>query len=1069
MLTRSLLRQIRSSLGRFLAIFSIIALGVGFFAGLRVAKSAMLETADEYLTELHLYDFRLISTLGLTDEDVAALARTEGVSGAYGSVSADVLCAMNTGSDAALHALTLLDGVNGVELVAGRLPEKDDECVVDARLFSDDQIGQQLELSADNPDDTRAMFAHDSYTIVGTVNSSYYVNFERGSTSLGGGRVSGFCCLLPGGFDSEYYTEMYLTIPYAGEIYTDEYEDTIDALRPKVRRALDDRAALRYASIRDEAQAEIDKAQNELDDNRAEYEQKRSDALAELADAKAQLDDTKSQLDDAQAAIDGGRADLDAQRADLTAQLDAMAEKLAASKTQLDDAAEQLSSVQGMYHAALAVMQGVNAALGTAYAEPSVLMDDVLAGTEPVYSAVNAAMTDGITAQQFAAAYKTAESAIGEPLTAEAIATMQSDYDDGRAQYDAGQAQLTAARAEAQSQFDAAEQQLDASEQELADGWAQYTDGLGEYESAYADAQNEFADAEQKLADGQNEIDENAAKLDDLEAPVTYVLDRSANIGYACLENDAGIVEGVSRVFPLFFFLVAALVCVTTMTRMVDEQRTQNGVLKALGYGNAAISGQYLIYAGSASAIGCIVGFLIGSRFMPMMLWEVYMIMYTIDRPVAFVLDWKLFTLCSVMYLACALGATYFVCRRDLRSPAAELIRPRSPKAGKRILIERVKFLWKRVPFLHKVSIRNILRYKKRMVMMILGIGGCTALLLTGFGIRDSIANIVDFQYDEIELYDCAVTFQHAPTDAGRAALALSCGSDASEIRYVHEGSMDLSAGGQTQTVNLIAADAPLDGFWDLHAGDKPVAWPEAGQAVINNRLARTCGVAVGDEITLHDSEYNALNVTVSGIFDNYIYDYVIVPTETYTAQLGAPEQRTAYVLAADGADVHALSAKILSTDNVASVSVNADMRVRVGNMFQSLDYIVLIVLVCAGALAFIVLYNLTNISITERQREIATLKVLGFYPNESAAYVFRENLVLTGISALCGLPMGILLHRYVMAQIKINAVNFECRIAPVSFVLAVALTFVFAIVVAFFLFFKLDRINMAESLKSIE
>ena len=280
---------------------------------------------------------------------------------------------------------------------------------------------------------------------------------------------------------------------------------------------------------------------------------------------------------------------------------------------------------------------------------------------------------------------------------------------------------------------------------------------------------------------------------------------------------------------------------------------------------------------------------------------------------------------------------------------------------------------------------------------------------------------------------------------------------------------MDLTAGGKTQTVNLLAADDGLEGFWDLHADGAPVAWPNAGEAVINNRLAKTCGIAVGDEITLRDSEYNPLTVTVSGIFDNYIYDYVIVSTETYTAQLGAPEQSTAYVLASDGADVHALAASLLGADDVAAVSVNADMRERVGNMLKSLDYVVLIVLVCAGALAFIVLYNLTNISITERQREIATLKVLGFYPNESAAYVFRENFVLTGISALCGLPMGVLLHRYVMAQIKINSVNFECRVAPVSYLIAVALTFVFAVIVAFFLYFKLERINMAESLKSIE
>ena len=548
------------------------------------------------------------------------------------------------------------------------------------------------------------------------------------------------------------------------------------------------------------------------------------------------------------------------------------------------------------------------------------------------------------------------------------------------------------------------------------------------------------------------------------------MLDRTANIGCATLDNDMGIVRGVSRVFPLFFFLVAALVCVTTMTRMVDEQRTQNGVLKALGYRSGAIIGQYLFYAGSASLLGCIAGFLLGSRLLPMALWRVYQIMYAIDRPVAFVLDWELFAGCTALFLLCALGATYLVCRRDLNESAAELIRPKAPPAGKRIFLERAKFIWKRVKFLHKVSIRNILRYKKRMVMMILGVGGCTALLLTGFGIRDSIQHILDYQYDEIELYDCSVSFKNALNEAEMEAFRSAHADVVSEAAFLHVSAMDLTEGGKTLSVNAVVFEEDPEGFIDLHRGKEPIPWPKPGETVIDYRLAMDCGIKTGDAITLRDPDFREVTLIVSGIFDNYIYDYAFIHADTFREQWGAaPEIKTAFLKLGEEADRHAAAASIVSDRNAAAVNVLDDMRERVGSMLASMNYIVLIVLVCAGALAFIVLYNLTNISINERRREIATLKVLGFYPKESAAYVFRENMILTGISALAGLPMGYALLWYVMRQIKISSFYFGCRAAPLSYVTAVALTFVFAAAVAFLLYFKLEKIDMADSLKAIE
>ncbi len=1132
----SVLREIRSTLGRYLAIFAIIALGVGFFAGLRISTDSMLRTADRYFDELKLYDLRLISTLGLTEEDVSAFAELEGVDTAAGSVSADFLCG-GAGGDAVLRAHTLTEGIDLVDLVAGRMPQAENECVLDASFFGEDSIGALLTLSEDNGQDVFDTFACDAYTVVGLVNAPYYVNFERGTTALGRGRLSGFVCMLPEGFDTEYYTEIYLSLTEGGALYSDEYEAAVDGMESAVSALLERRAADRYNGLRDDALSEIADAQKELDDGRETYLKERADAEKELEDARVRLEDARRELDDgweelsdgkeeltnskaeaekrfadARRELDDGWAELENGRARLASRREEAERGYAEARAELKEAEAQLAAgrsqleqCRALYDAAAGLTAWINGAgLGYSYASPDELAEDLSRDDDPVLTAAaqGALNSVGMTAESFCAAWAAARQQLGMPLNEEALTALAAELDEAQARYDEGAAQLEdaitaadAAFAEAEAEITASESRLNAGEseykkskkeaedaisraeleledaqRELEDGEKEYADGLAEYEDARAEAEEKFAEAEQELEDAQRKIDDAAEKLGELEEPSTYVLDRTANVGCATLDNDMGIVRGVSRVFPLFFFLVAALVCITTMTRMVDEQRTQNGVLKALGYGGGAIVGQYLFYAGSASVLGCVTGFLLGSRYMPMALWNVYRIMYSIERPIAFVLDWKLFAGCTALFLLCSMGATYLVCRRDLKESAAELIRPKSPPAGRRILMERMTFIWNRLKFLHKVSVRNILRYKKRMFMMILGVGGCTALLLAGFGIRDSVQHIADYQYDEIETYDCSVTFTEPLTPADEEEFLAAHADVLDSAAFLHVGAMDLTVPGRTVSVNAVVFDEEPEGFVDLHAGGESVPWPEPGQTVINHRLAADCGIKTGDAITLRTSGLREVTLTVAGVFDNYIYDYAFIRADTFRERLGAPpEIKTAYLKLAGGMNGHAAAASILGDGNVAAVSVLNDMRERVGNMLSSMNYIVLIVLVCAGALAFIVLYNLTNITINERRREIATLKVLGFYPRETADYVFRENMVLTGVSALAGLPMGYALLVYVMSQVKISSFYFGCRAAPLSYVLAVALTFVFAGAVTFILYFKLEKIDMADSLKAIE
>ena len=946
-----MIRQIRHSLGRYLAIFAIVALGVGFFAGLKVTRDAMVKTGENYFEELKMFDFRLVSTLGFTDDDVKKFEQLPFVNGCIGSVSADVLILKEDGADGVLHVHSLSDMMNVPDIVSGRLPEAEDECVVDNKYYDEGMLGKYIELSKNNEASVRDTFAFDRYKVVGVINSPYYINFERGSSSLGS--VSGFMYISKGGFTTDYYTEIFLRLSERYEIYSGEYDNYSAECEKKITPVLEECAAERYERLKSDAIDKIHSAEEELADGRKEYESKKSDTEGKLIEAEAKIAEGEKELLGAQEKLDAG--------------------------------AEQLNDAFSRFEASKIYM-------------------------------------DTETAEQQAAV----------------LEGMKTELDTGAEQLAESKLQLETARAE--------------------------------LEENKKTAAEEFLKAERELTDAQSQIDEAYLKLEDINEPSSFVLGRNTNIGYACLENDTGIVSGISKVFPLFFFIVASLVCVTTMTRMVDEQRVQNGILKALGYSDPVIVGQYLFYAGSASVFGCITGFLIGSQYMPMVLWKIYHIMYSIERPVVYLLDWKLFAFCAILYLIATLGATWIAASGDLKEAAAELIRPKSPTAGKRVLLERIGFIWKRVKFLHKVSIRNILRYKKRMFMMIIGVGGCTALLLTGFGIRDSIQPILDYQYNEIHLYDISVMYLDEVTPEEQQNIAETYSDAVAGIKFIHSESTDLVTNDSSDSVTLVVADDIGSEYVSLHNGDEVYGWPGKGEVIIDYRLATANDIEIGDTIEFRDSDFNTVKVKVSGIFDNYIYDFAYISSETYEEQTGkAPVQDTAYVLVKEGTAPAEAAAAFLKDENCGSVSIIENQLKNVGNMLSSLDYVVLIVLVCAGALAFIVIYNLTNISINERIREIATIKVLGFYESESAAYVFRENLVLTFISAIVGLPMGVALHRYVMSQIKIKSMYFGHRILPISFVWALILTLVFAVIVDFFMYFRLKKINMAESLKAIE
>lgn len=954
---KTTLREIKSSFGRYFAIMSIVALGVGFFAGLRVTTPAMVRAGDAYTRENALYDYRLLNTLGFEEEDVEAFLKSDVVLAAEGAVTEDFVCGTDSGEAYVIKAHSFTEEVNRTVLREGRLPETDDECVLDSRALELSgltklSLGDEIKLDDSNTQDTFDAFTYDAYKVVGIVDSPYYLNYERGTSNLGSGKVSAFVYIPLGGFTAEYYSEIFVSLKDKEGIFTEEYDALIEKTEDEMTAICEAQAMRRYDSVMEEANEELDDAQKELDDAKKELYDKKEEAEIELADAYDELTDGEKELDDAE-------------------------RELNAKERELNDQENNLL-------------------------------------------------------------------AIPEPLRpAEAVAAIEG----GRAQIRSGRAKIADSR------------------KEIEEGWT-------DYEEAKAEFDEEIADAEKKLDDAQKELDDAREEVEDMEEPDSFVLKRDSNVGYVCFENDSDIVRSISTVFPLFFFLVAALVCMTTMNRMVEEQRTQIGVLKALGYSGAGIMGKYVFYAGSAAIVGGVAGFSFGSYLFPEVIWSVYDLMYGF-APVDYLFDVPLFILSMGAAILCSVGATYFTCRVELLSTAADLIRPKAPKKGKRIFIERITFIWNRLKFLQKVSIRNLFRYKRRFFMMVIGIGGCTALLVTGFGIKDSIGGTVDKQYDEIQTYDLLVSFDKGLTEEQTEIFEEETEEILDGFLCVREEAVNLqSATGDKECTLVVPEDTEnLGEFLDLHtAAGEAIPYPEKGEAVLTKKMADKCNLKTGDTLVFRDDDMNTFTCKVSGICENFVYNYVYVNSETYEESVSKkPEFGHAFLRVREEMDLHEAAALVTEASHVSGVSVNQDFRERFDNMMKSLNYIVLLIIVCAGALAFIVLYNLTNINITERIREIATIKVLGFYPGETASYVFKENFALTAIGAGLGLLLGVALHKFVMFNIDIDAVAFDERITAFSFILSFFITFLFTAFVDVVMYFKLDKINMVESLKSIE
>ena len=1204
-LRKDFIIEIKKTMGRFVSIFFIVALGVAFYSGIRASEPSMRITADQYFDDSELMDLKVMGTMGLTKADIKAIGKVSGIEAVEGGYSKDVLCPVGD-NEKVVHMLSMQKNFNQVSVVKGRLPEKAGECLVDEDFLSytDLKVGDTVAFHSGDGEALTDSLVTDTYKIVGIGNSPLYISFGRGSSTIGNGEISGFVVVDKASFDMDVYTEAYVKVSGAEEktAFTDEYNNLSDAAKEAVSAIEEERCAARKQEIVDEANEkladsektvneksqelenakkelesgkskaaeELEKAKQQLTDGEAELadaKQQIADGETQLADAKAQLNDKQAQLDSAEAQYESGKTQLDQKEQELADAeqvylsnyskympiITAGKEQIPAGKSQIADGKKRLDEELAPLNQLKDELAGIEdeisqcdseiAGLKTqldgmnsevyqkyvnipkenrneeeqAYVEKWENLNTKLAGMQEWKTqlektkqeklnkagfATEADLEAQITSltkqkadldakekvllqqEQTLAAQEEELLSAGRQITdgKSQIAAARSQLDSTKSQITDGKAQILSAWAllnEKEDTLNASKAQLASGEQELADGRSKYEQAAKEAEEQITDGQAKITDGEKQLTDARQKIADAKAEIKKIENPKWYVQTREdALTEYQGYGDNADRMRSIGKVFPVLFFLVAALISLTTMTRMVEEQRVQIGTMKALGYGKAAIAGKYIGYALIATLGGSIFGVLAGEKILPFIIIYAYMILYK-HLPAILVPYHMSYALqASGIAVACTLIATIASCYKELAAEPAELMRPAAPKQGKRILPERIGIIWKHLNFTWKSTVRNLIRYKKRFFMTIFGIGGCMALMVVGFGLKDCIYEIVSLQYEKVQFYDAATYMSDDISEENRQQLHdyLDQNADIKETIEARMQKTDVkSASGKKTLYLMVPSDnEKIEDFLSFHSrtNKDEVYSLKKDEVILTEKMASLLNVKVGDELTIEDEDRGDQTVTVGAICENYMSHYLYLSPEKYEELYGVPaEYNTIIYSVKDGKDdqIEKIGTKLLSMDGVLNVSYTSSIEGRLDDMLRSLNLVIVVLIVSAGMLAFVVLYNLNNINITERQRELATLKVLGFYDGEVASYVYRENILLTIIGSVVGMVLGNLLHRYIILTVEVEEAMFGRQIHWQSYLYSFLFTVAFSLFVNWVMFYKLKKIDMVESLKSVE
>ena len=1091
--------EIRKSPGRFLSILFIVALGVAFFSGIRASEPDMRLTGDAYFDESNLMDIKALSTYGVTQDDVDAISKIDGVEHAEGAYSADFMQIVDK-KQKVLHVISLQDELNQVKLSDGQMPQKAGECLADQDAGY--KVGDTIKLRSGTSDEVTDTLTTDTLKVVGLCSSPMYISYGRGSATIGTGTISAFVMVPEETFDMDVYTEVYVQVKGAkNEVaFTDGYDKKVQQVLDSIQDITDERAEIRKNELVSEAQEKIDEAREEL-------EQGRADAASELADAAAKIADAEEQLTSGKAQITSGK------------------KQIASAKNTLSKKERELEQAQNQYNAGLAQLQEgeaqYEAGLAQYEAAKSEAEAKIQSGREeiekkkqelaeaPAQLEQLKQMVAGLEQKQTAGIITEKEEATLKELKENKIPQLEYFIANGEQLIASGEAELDAAQkqlddtaatlAQTKSELDAAKASLNGVPQQLASGKAQIQSGwaeirkqekkleegaaeIAENEAKVAEAKIEYANGEeeaaQKIAEGEQKIADAEAKVQDIEKPTWYVYDRDTLTEYSGYGENAERLGAIGRVFPVLFFLVAALISLTSMTRMVEEQRTAIGTMKALGYSKMSIAKKYLGYALIATAGGSVLGVLIGEKILPYIIVYAYGILYQHITHILVPYQWIYAWMAAAAAIVCTMAATFFACYKELVAQPAVLMRPPAPKNGQRVLLERIKFIWKHLSFTWKSCIRNLTRYKKRFFMTVFGIGGCMGLMLVGYGIKDSCYEIAELQFRDIQMYDGSVYLKEDISDETRQNL-LDYMKDDSDISHYMQTSMKnvtLVNGKNKRDTYQVVFSEPKDvkDYFDFHDRKSKEEYTLDDEGVIiSEKTGKLLNAKAGDTIEIKDKENGNKKVKIAHICENYMGHYIFFTPSYYEKVYGENSEYNSIFFAGQKGDTqedyNKIGEDILTQDGALSVSYMRDIEKQLDDMLKSLNLVIVVLIISAGMLAFVVLYNLNTVNITERQRELATLKVLGFYDLEVAEHVYRENVLLTFIGAAVGVVLGKFLHAFIIDTVEVDTAMFGRNINFSSYMYSLLFTILFSLIVNGIMYFKLKKIDMVESLKSIE
>lgn len=1073
---KDIFREIKISLGRFLSILCIVAIGVAFFAGIKASAPDMKNSADTYFDKYNVQDIQVYSTIGLTKKDVADIKKIKGVKSVQPSFSMDTLSQIDS-TQMVIKVISygIDQKMNKIRVVEGRMPERENECLVEAssatnKLYGTFHIGDTIKLQSGTDEALSKSLKHTKYKIVGTCYNPNYLSYEKGSSNIGSGTVNSFIYIQNTNVLKDYYTEVDVCVKGAKDLdcYSDEYFDVVDPVLKKIKKISNKQIDARIQSY----QSELDKKKQEATDKFKDAENQFNDAQNKIDSGLSEIQSNELKLQNSKDQINQGWNEYYANLQLLDniptlqnaiAQIEESEKKLPellSQKEQVENGLQQINA-EGVLNTKRTLIQNAIDFIDIALKKLENYPDSSDAETIRIKLNEKKELLQG--------QLSLIDQAIAKKAELEAILPqIQSRIE----QIQAG----VAKKAELQSQLNQllnAKNELNNAYVSLINGQAQYEDGVSKIE----DAKNELNksieqltlskaefniqkhDALRELSDAQLEIDKMEGKW--------IVLDRNSHYSYRDYGACADRMDGIAKVFPVFFFLVAALVCMTTMTRMVDEQRNEMGTLKALGYSKLQIASKYIIYALIASILGSILGCSLGMYLFPTVIFNAWNTLYNIDQ-IKFLFQPGLILLASGSVTGITLLATLYSIYSELIEMPSQLMRPKAAKAGKKILLERITFIWKRLSFLQKVTARNIFRYKKRFFMTIIGIAGCSALLVAGFGINDSISDIVNQQYNVIYHYDATVSAKTSEITSQIKSLK--------GVKDVYEEdhlavttkieNKDIST-----TVHIISNDKKFKDFCTLFNGNKEFDLDDSS-VLISQKMATKLNKKAGDTIKIKDANNKVIKAKIKGVFTNYVGHHIYASESLYKSWNTNAKTTHIYLIKSKKTTKkfeRNLGNKIMNIDGVQSVTFYSSLQKNFKDMIKSISYIVVVLVISAACLAFVVLYNLSNVNISERKREIATIKVLGFTRKEVDAYINRETILLTILGSLIGLGIGIGLHHLIMNLAEMDDIMFGRTINSISYVISFVMTIGFNAIINLCMHKKLNNIQMVESLKAVE